>query len=168
MIFWGEKTFLYNFSVAWASRPYYLVSIMASNNHNNTTKTASDPIDVRIGRRLKLRRTMLGVSQHELADMIDVTFQQIQKYENGANRISASRLYRLCRALGVPVSFFFEGVDDDADGDADFPNALTPARKRELLAFIRSINKIDDPPLRTLVISLVRQMAEGREPKDGN
>src|SRR5215216_762258 len=70
-----------------------------------------NPIDVRVGARLRLRRKMLGLSQEKLGEAIGLTFQQIQKYERGANRIGASRLYELSRVLDMPVSFFFEDTD---------------------------------------------------------
>ena len=70
-----------------------------------------NPVDVRVGARLRLRRNMLGLSQEKLGELIGLTFQQIQKYERGANRIGASRLYELSRVLDVPVSFFFDDTD---------------------------------------------------------
>src|SRR5689334_5684014 len=70
-----------------------------------------NPIDIRVGARLRLRRTMLGLSQEKLGEAIGLTFQQVQKYERGANRIGASRLYELSRVLDVPVSFFFDNTD---------------------------------------------------------
>src|SRR3954467_13220553 len=70
-----------------------------------------NPIDVRVGARLRLRRSMLGLSQEKLGKMIGLTFQQVQKYEHGATRIGASRLYELSQVLDVPVSFFFEDTD---------------------------------------------------------
>src|ERR671933_2928110 len=69
------------------------------------------PIDVRVGVRLRLRRSMLGLSQEKLGEMIGLTFQQVQKYERGANRIGASRLHELSRVLDVPISFFFDDTD---------------------------------------------------------
>jgi transcriptional regulator with XRE-family HTH domain len=73
-----------------------------------------DPVDVHVGRRLRLRRTLLGYSQMQLAAAVGVTFQQIQKYERGANRASASRLYDIARVLLVPISYFFEDLGTDA------------------------------------------------------
>src|SRR4051795_11923212 len=70
-----------------------------------------NPIDVRVGARLRLRRNMLGLSQEKLGEAIGLTFQQVQKYERGANRIGASRLHELSRVLDVPVSFFFDDTD---------------------------------------------------------
>src|SRR6202011_5921624 len=69
------------------------------------------PIDVHVGRRVRLRRTMLLMSQEKLAAALGLTFQQVQKYERAANRISASRLYHLCRILKIPISFFFSGLE---------------------------------------------------------
>jgi len=74
------------------------------------------PVDVHVGGRVRLRRVFLGYSQEKLANALGLTFQQIQKYERGANRISASKLYELSRILSVPVTYFFEGVE--AEGDA--------------------------------------------------
>src|SRR5712675_2882260 len=70
-----------------------------------------NPIDVHVGSRVRLRRTMLGLSQEKLGDAIGLTFQQVQKYERGANRIGASRLHELSRVLDVPVEFFFDDTD---------------------------------------------------------
>lgn len=73
-----------------------------------------NPIDVHVGRRVRLRRKELGISQQSLGDSLSLTFQQVQKYERGANRISASKLYEIGRVLGVSVAYFFEGLDDPA------------------------------------------------------
>jgi transcriptional regulator with XRE-family HTH domain len=75
---------------------------------------APNPVDVHVGRRVRLRRRELGVSQAWLADRLGLTFQQIQKYERGANRISASKLYAIAKLLEVPITYFFEGLDDPA------------------------------------------------------
>src|SRR5271154_3437980 len=72
-----------------------------------------NPIDVHVGNRVRLRRTLLGMSQEKLGEAIGLTFQQVQKYERGANRIGASRLFDLSRVLDVPVSFFFDDMSDD-------------------------------------------------------
>ena len=75
-------------------------------------KEAAGPIDKAVGERIRLRRTLLGMSQEKLGEALGLTFQQVQKYERGANRVSASTLYRLCVALDVPVSFFFDDLDN--------------------------------------------------------
>jgi transcriptional regulator with XRE-family HTH domain len=77
------------------------------------------PVDVYVGGRLRLRRTFLGYSQEKLGQALGLTFQQIQKYERGHNRISSSKLYELSMLLEVPVSFFFEGLDDVSSGTPD-------------------------------------------------
>src|SRR5262245_8084214 len=73
----------------------------------------SDPVDVHVGSRVRLRRTLLGLSQERLGEAVGLTFQQIQKYERGANRIGASRMYDLAHVLDVPVSFFFEDMPEE-------------------------------------------------------
>lgn len=74
------------------------------------------PVDRHVGQRIRARRKMIGLSQSNLAEALNLTFQQIQKYERGANRVSASKLYETARCLGVPVSYFFEGLPDPTDG----------------------------------------------------
>ncbi len=76
----------------------------------------ADPVDVHVGQRIRARRKTVGLSQSTLADALGLTFQQVQKYENGANRVSASKLYETARCLGVPVSYFFEGLPDPTSG----------------------------------------------------
>lgn len=73
-------------------------------------------VDIHVGKRIRQRRWLIGMTQQKLAEMVGIKFQQIQKYETGANRVSASRLWDIGDAMGVPVAFFFEGLKDDADG----------------------------------------------------
>src|SRR5271154_1993055 len=84
-----------------------------------------NPVDLHVGARIRLRRRMQGVSQERLAEALGLTFQQVQKYERGANRVSASKLYEIARALHVPVGWFFEGLsldaEDSAEADSDVP-----------------------------------------------
>ena len=75
-------------------------------------KGTPDNVDVHVGKRLRVRRSLLGISQEKLATMVDITFQQIQKYERGINRISASRLHQFSRILDVPVQYFFENIEE--------------------------------------------------------
>ncbi len=105
-----------------------------------------NPIDVRVGARLRLRRNMLGLSQEKLGEAIGLTFQQVQKYERGANRIGASRLHELSRVLDVPVSFFFDDTDPvraPAMGGFAEPPAEAfesdPLRKRETVELVRGL-----------------------------
>jgi transcriptional regulator with XRE-family HTH domain len=97
-------------------------------------KKAPNPIDKHVGSRVRLRRVMLGMSQEKLGDALDLTFQQVQKYEKGANRIGASRLQQISHVLQVPVSFFFEGAPAVADGAAPAGEVPSHACVSEFLA----------------------------------
>lgn len=114
-----------------------------------------DPIDVHVGARVRLRRTQIAMSQDKLARLIGISFQQLQKYENGANRISASRFVHLSRALGVPVSWFFEGI-----GNGNTPAEPDPTQTREAIELVRAYNSIQDPKLRRRAMSLIRAMGK--------
>jgi transcriptional regulator with XRE-family HTH domain len=126
----------------------------------------SDPITVRVGARLRLRRNMLGLSQEKLGEAIGLTFQQVQKYERGANRIGASRLHELSRVLDVPVSFFFDDTDPvrapAMDGFAEPPVEAfeaDPLRKRETLELVRTYFSIADAAVRRRLLDLAKALA---------
>lgn len=129
-----------------------------------------DPIDVHVGSRVRLRRTLLGMSQEKLGNALGLTFQQIQKYERGANRIGSSRLYRLSRILDVPVSFFFEEAPDvmatDRNGgmseEADTFEA-DKLSKRETLELVRAYYRIIDPKVRKRMFELVKAVGNSEE-----
>lgn len=114
----------------------------AATASDEETPREGHPLDRHVGRRVRLRRTLLGLTQQELGEQIGVTFQQIQKYERGTNRISASRLWEISRVLKVPVSFFFEDFreDDDQPAGAGDENAISTEELRLLVAFNR-LNK---------------------------
>lgn len=128
------------------------------------------PIDVHVGSRVRLRRTLLGMSQTALGDAIGLTFQQVQKYERGANRISASRLWALSNVLDVPVSFFFDdmpaevaavgstlgGEGSDAPTARVRDDAPNPMTKRETLELVRNYYGIRDGGVRRGIYDLVR------------
>ncbi len=128
-----------------------------------------NPIDVHVGARVRLRRTLLGMSQVKLAEAIGLTFQQVQKYESGANRIASSRLYGLSRVLDVPVAFFFEDMPDTVAasspaqrrGMAEEPVSyeLDPMAKRETLELVRAYYKIGDPTVRKRLFELTKALA---------
>lgn len=129
-----------------------------------------NPIDIHVGSRVRLRRTLLGLSQEKLGEALGLTFQQVQKYENGANRISASRLYALSRILDVPVAFFFEGMPSDISGSGGKSDpgtakqqkeapAKDPLTKRETLELVRAYFRITDPTLRKRMFDLVKSVA---------
>ena len=121
-----------------------------------------DPIDIHVGSRVRLRRTLLGMSQEKLGNALGLTFQQIQKYERGANRIGSSRLYRLSKIMDIPVSFFFEEVPEGIiDGGPGFSEDAVgyeadQLSKRETLELVRAYYKITDPKVRKRVFELVK------------
>jgi transcriptional regulator with XRE-family HTH domain len=123
------------------------------------------PVDVHVGSRVRLRRNLLGMSQEKLGDAISLTFQQVQKYERGTNRIGASRLYQLSRVLDVPVSFFFEEFDHSALGGASElsePGAAPYEARgvtREASELMRIYQRIEDPAMRRRVFDLAKAIA---------
>ncbi|MGB8275281.1 MAG: helix-turn-helix transcriptional regulator [Alphaproteobacteria bacterium] len=133
------------------------------------TRGRANPIDVHVGSRLRLRRTLLGMSQEKLAEAIGLTFQQVQKYERGTNRIGASRLYDISRALGVPVAFFYEGWESRGHGKGAGLSEEAAAfdggssSHREVLELVRAYNRITDPQVRKKVGDLIRAMAPSED-----
>lgn len=137
-------------------------------------KKIPNPIDVHVGGRVRLRRMLIGMSQERLGELLDLTFQQVQKYEKGTNRIGASRLFQIARHLGVNVQFFFEDVVEDAGSKmanaAGFAEAnetssavMNFVSSAEGLELNRCYARIPDPLLRRKILELVRCLAEDRE-----
>lgn len=121
------------------------------------------PIDLYVGNRVRQRRRLLGMTQQKLADSVRIRFQQIQKYESGANRISASRLWLLSQALEVPIAYFFDGVDEEGrpTGANNDHSAATPEdvfQNKETIALVRAFYTMDDGPRRRL-LDLARAMS---------
>ncbi len=126
------------------------------------------PVDVHVGSRVRLRRTLLGMSQTDLAGALDLTFQQVRKYEIGKNRIAASRLYHLSHILDVPLSYFFDDMPPlkEADtsglrGGVQEPSAPDPMFKRETLKLLRAYYCIRDPKVRDALRRMAIAMAKG-------
>ncbi|PHP69193.1 transcriptional regulator [Zhengella mangrovi] len=129
-------------------------------------KKKPNPIDIHVGSRIRLRRNMLGMSQEKLGESLGITFQQIQKYEKGTNRVGASRLQAISDVLQVPVAFFFE----DAPGQSNAPEGLAEdsstsyvvdfLNSTEGLQLNRAFVKISDPKVRRKVIDLVRTLGD--------
>jgi transcriptional regulator with XRE-family HTH domain len=126
-----------------------------------------NPVDLHVGGRVRMRRKLLGVSQEQLADSLGLTFQQVQKYERGANRVSASKLYEIARTLQVPVSFFFDGLADPMEGsDNDEIGQQAERIVQEFLTTPEGLElaevfpKIGRGRVRRQVLDLVRAMAE--------
>lgn len=132
-----------------------------------------NPVDVHLGRRLRLRRILLGISQEELGEAIGLTFQQIQKYEYGLNRVGTSRLWDLSRALGCPVSFFFDEMDDKtadasprnlAADDVDLAGlesaqaSADSATRREALMLVRAYSTIKHEDVRRKILDLAHSL----------
>ena len=122
-----------------------------------------NPVDIHVGSRVRLRRTLLGMSQEKLCNALGLTFQQVQKYERGTNRIGSSRLYLLSRILDVPVSFFFDDMAHEiAEGQPGFAEATQATfdqddlAKRETLELVRAYYKIKDAPVRKRLFDLVK------------
>ncbi len=134
------------------------------------------PIDIHVGSRVRLRRTMLGMSQERLGDALGLTFQQVQKYERGVNRVGASRLFDISRVLDVPISYFF---DDMPEGMSEGPVSGPRGRmygfaepqepfsagvdenmnKRETLELVRAYYRITDPAMRKRMFDLMKSLA---------
>ena len=127
-----------------------------------------DPVDIHVGSRVRLRRTLLGMSQEKLGEALGLTFQQVQKYEHGSNRIGSSRLYLLSKILDVPVSFFFDDMPgaspgvrqgDTEPGEEHFDGDRMS--KRETLELVRAYYRIADPDVRRRVFDLVKAIGHG-------
>ncbi|GAN79301.1 helix-turn-helix domain-containing protein [Acidocella aminolytica] len=134
------------------------------------------PIDIHVGSRIRLRRTLLGMSQERLGDALGLTFQQVQKYERGMNRVGASRLFDISRVLDVPISYFF---DDMPEGMSESPISGPRGRtygfseqqepfnagiddqltKRETLELVRAYYRISDPTMRKRMFDLMKSLA---------
>lgn len=157
---------------------------MSENKRSSRGRTADgspNPIDVHVGARVKMRRSLLGMSQEKLGELIGLTFQQVQKYERGMNRISASRLFDIGKVLEVPISFFFEEMDDQvadlsprnlagASGlseDTVFFN-YDPMTNKETLDLVRCYYTIPDRRLAKKMLDLIKAMAypAGEEPEE--
>ncbi|MEY8838730.1 helix-turn-helix domain-containing protein [Cribrihabitans sp. XS_ASV171] len=109
------------------------------------------PVDVHVGKRVRHRRWLTGMTQQQLAEQVGIKFQQIQKYETGANRISASRLWDIAEALDVPVSFFFEGLDDSTRSTPEKPSVPADLMgDKEALDLVRSYYAIPENQRRRL------------------
>ena len=133
-------------------------------------KKAPNPIDKHVGARVRMRRILIGMSQEKLGDALSLTFQQVQKYEKGTNRIGASRLQQIGAILGVPVEFFFDGAPsgDGSPGisnQSGFRDSADPQYVTDFLAtsegvhLNRSFIKIQDPKIRRRIVELVDALA---------
>jgi len=128
----------------------------------------ANSIDVYVGSRVRTRRTLLGLSQQKLGAALGLTFQQVQKYERGSNRIGASRLFELGRILDVPISYFYEELPESdipenwnnarTDSEEQHPAVPNMIHKRETLELVRGYYRIENPKLRKQVYELVKTL----------
>ncbi len=137
----------------------------------------ASPVDVHVGARIRLRRTLLGMSQERLGDALGLTFQQVQKYERGANRVGASRLFDLSRILDVPISFFYDNMPVSMAGVVPQPQRSSPGfaeqqdgfgagetmAKRETLELVRAYYRITDPNVRRRMLDLIKSMGPAED-----
>jgi transcriptional regulator with XRE-family HTH domain len=138
-------------------------------------RDAPNPVDVHVGGRIKLRRTLLGLSQERLGDALGLTFQQVQKYERGANRVSASRLHDMARALGVPIGYFFDDLPSEAaratgavgfaENQEGFGAGIPPdlLARRDSVDLVQAFWRIPDATVRRNLLQLVRSMGGAGE-----
>ena len=140
----------------------------------------SHPVDVHVGARMRQRRTLLGMSQEKLGTAVGLTFQQIQKYERGSNRIGSSRLFEFAKVLDVPVSYFFDEMPSNAlsgrpmsgrgrkgfgEAGTPFEQEKDPLIKHETLELVRAYDKIDEERVRHSIFATVKALGEASHGK---
>ncbi len=138
----------------------------------NFRVTNNNAIDMHVGKRIRLRRTLLGMSQEQLGSELDITFQQVQKYERGANRVSASRLWDISQILDSPINYFFDDMSENTmrssprrvsrgadDVDLSDEQTKDPMARRETLELVRTYYSIKTPLVRKRVSDMVKSIA---------
>jgi transcriptional regulator with XRE-family HTH domain len=146
-------------------------AVVTDTENEEKSSRRANPVDVHVGSRVRLRRMLLGMSQEKLGERLGLTFQQVQKYEKGVNRIGASRLYELAKVLGVSISFFYDeapesmsavGSAGTVPGFSEMPAESYAAEflsSREGLELNKAFAKIADPKVRRTIVDLVRSLA---------
>jgi len=138
----------------------------------NFRVTNNNAIDMHVGKRIRLRRTLLGMSQEQLGSELDITFQQVQKYERGANRVSASRLWDISQLINLPINYFFDDMSENTmrssprrvsrgadDVDLSDEQTKDPMARRETLELVRTYYSIKTPLVRKRVSDMVKSIA---------
>jgi transcriptional regulator with XRE-family HTH domain len=129
----------------------------------------ADPIDANVGNRVRLRRMLVGMSQEKLGELLGLTFQQVQKYEKGVNRVGAGRLFRIARILNVDIPYFFQDVQENLSGAQGFaeeaaaPPVMEFVSSGEGLQLSLAFMRIKDAKIRKRVLELVKSMADSAE-----
>lgn len=135
---------------------------------NKHAPRSANPVDVHVGARIRLRRQVLKMSQEKLGDQLGVTFQQVQKYERGTNRVGASRLWRLSQVLEVPISFFFDGMTNEIEAGIFSDNDQMPIvydfiNSSDGVALAKAVSQIDNKAVRRQILELARSLAKASE-----
>jgi transcriptional regulator with XRE-family HTH domain len=129
-------------------------------------KKQANPVDARVGHRVRLRRMLMGMSQERLGDLLGLTFQQVQKYEKGVNRIGAGRLFEIAGILGVPIGFFYEDAEAALNStpgfaeDDDSGSVMEFISSGEGLQLTLAFMRIKDPKVRRRILELVRELSD--------
>jgi transcriptional regulator with XRE-family HTH domain len=147
------------------------IDIVEQGDPEERNARRANPMDAHVGTRVRLRRMLLGMSQEKLGECLGLTFQQVQKYEKGINRIGASRLFDLSQVLGVPIQFFYDDgptvqMDESAPGFSEQPAESYVVEflgSRDGLELNKAFVKIADPRVRRSIVELVRSLA-GQDP----
>jgi transcriptional regulator with XRE-family HTH domain len=163
-----------------------MLSFMAEDSADKPDRESRpSPIDIHVGSRIRLRRTLLGMSQERLGDALGLTFQQVQKYERGVNRVGASRLFDISRVLDIPISYFFEDMPEGmSEGPVSGPRGRMYGfsesqepfavgvddhlTKRETLELVRAYYRITDPTMRKRMFDLMKSLAPQDASFDNN
>ena len=144
---------------------------MAENSDKNFRVTNNNAVDMHVGKRVRLRRTLLGMSQEQLGASLNITFQQVQKYERSANRISASRLWDIAQIVDVLISYFFDDMSDEvmkspprrisrgSEHAVDDEASRDPMARRETLELVRTYYSIKKPKVRKKITEMVKSIA---------
>lgn len=144
------------------------VEALVDEGEDRANARRANPVDKHVGERVRLRRMLLGMSQERLGEQLGLTFQQVQKYEKGVNRIGASRLFDLAHVLGVSIQYFYEEMPSSLSGDAALPGfADNPAENyvsefltsRDAVELSKAFSRIQDPRVRRSILDMVRAIA---------
>ena len=141
---------------------------MLAKDISKAVKPSADPIDVYVGKKIRQRRTVLGISQEKLSEALGITFQQVQKYESGANRVSSSRLYHISKILGTPISFFFDGCEGTGKMHLVAENNKPMEEQdiflqKETVNLVKTYYMIEDESVRKKVFDMIKSIARTHE-----
>ncbi len=138
---------------------------------NQHAPRSPNPVDIHVGTRIRLRRKLMKMSQEKLGDQLGVTFQQVQKYERGSNRVGASRLWKLAQVLDVPINFFYDGLGSESDTAEFADNDQTPVvynfiNSSDGVSLAKAVSKIKNKAVRRQILELARSLAKDESLED--